>query len=136
MAVAVVMVPMGVIVFAVVVVPVRVIVVPVAMLLPMTVMLSMAVPMASSPQVVGQEPASQPHDQQSGARAEPGKNLFGKDVVGCEEGYQAQQNDAGGVGRGDDPAEEQGVAHRTPGADEIGGDDGLAVPRLQPVSSA
>src|SRR3712207_9490818 len=59
----------------------------------------------------------------------PYTTLFrsGDDRVGGEQRGQPEGEDPGGVHQGDGQAEEEGVARRAPGADEVGADDGLAV---------
>src|SRR5919107_3999935 len=59
-----------------------------------------------------------------------------QDVLAGEERQQADGDDRGGVGEGDDTAQGGGVFSGTATADQISGDQGLAVTRCQGVQPA
>ena len=75
-------------------------------------------------------------DRQAGGDAEPRVEPLGNDVARRVERHRAQQVDARRVRGRDDEAEHERVPGRSPRADEIGGHDGLAVPRLERVDRA
>ena len=132
LSVAVLVIPM--VVVPVVVVPVVVVpVVVVAVVVVPVVVMVVTMAGAGAPELVDQEPPAQGHDQDPGGRAHPRHDLPVVDVLGGEEGDQAQEKDAEGVGEGDHAAEEHGIAHGAAAAHEVGGDDRLAVARLQAV---
>ena len=65
-----------------------------------------------------------------------GIEALGQDVLRQEERHQPQREDADRVGDRDGQAEGDGVAGRAARADQVGGDDGLAVAGRERVRGA
>ena len=88
-----------------------------------------------SPALV-EQPAADQNDRDAGKHSQDGNDLFGDDVARQQQRADSQQEDADGVGKGDGRAEESRVLHVAAGADQVRGDDGLAMTRLQSVHRA
>ena len=71
--------------------------------------------------------SAQPGNGQPGKYAQPRVELLGHDVARGIESDGAKSKDSRGVRGGDDQAEQQGMPRRASRADQVGGDDGLAV---------
>ena len=73
---------------------------------------------------------------QPGNEVEPRVEVLGNDQLRQQQRHRAQREDPRRVGDGDDAAEVDGVAHGSALADEVGGDDRLAVAGAERVRSA
>src|SRR5436305_2316520 len=66
-------------------------------------------------------------DEQPRREVQPRVELIGHDELRQREGHEAERKDAGGVRRGDDQPEQRRMPRRATAADEVRGDDRLAV---------
>ena len=73
---------------------------------------------------------------QPGDEVEPRVQVLGNDELREQQRDRAEREDAGRVGDGDDAAEVRGVAHGSALADEVRGDDRLAVAGAERVGGA
>ena len=80
-----------------------------------------------------EQPAADQHDRHTGKHAQNRNNLFRDDVAREQQRTDSQQEDADGVGEGDGGSQQSGMLHVAAGSDQIGGNDGLAMTRLQSV---
>ena len=75
-------------------------------------------------------------DHQPGGEVEPRIEPVGDDPLREQERHAAEREHAGGVGRGRDQPEQRRVPRRAARADDVGGDDRLAVPGRERVRRA
>jgi len=80
-----------------------------------------------------QHPDANDQDKNGGKKTKPGVEFRFRIRSGKEPGDYAQQNDAEGVGKGDNQAKQHAVNRPPPGADHVGGNQGFAMPRFKCV---
>ena len=71
--------------------------------------------------------SAEPGDGQAGENAQPRVELLGHDVARGIKGNGAKSKNSRGMRGGDDETEQQGMPRGAPRADQVGGDDRLAV---------
>ena len=71
--------------------------------------------------------SAKPGDGQAGKYTQPGIQLLGHDVARGIKGDGAKSKNSRGMRGGDDEAEQQGMPRRASRANQVGGDDRLAV---------
>ena len=103
------------------------VVVIVVVVVDMTVIVVMMAKGGQSQESLSQNGQTQHGDEQPRCQTQPGIELFRKDGPRREEDEQPQRDHPRGVRDGDRQPEEEGVTGRTPAANEIGADHGLAV---------
>src|ERR687889_1323741 len=100
------------------------------------VMVPMIVVASSRPPARPHQPQTQRDHQQPRTYLQRRYQDVREDVLAGEERQQADSDDRGGVGEGDDTAQGGGVFSGTVAAYQVGGDQGLSVTRCQGVQPA
>lgn len=78
-----------------------------------------------------QHPEADAKDDEACHDPEIGMNLLFRQVPGGKLRQKPQEDDAEGVGKGDDEAKNDGVYISSAGADQIGGNHRFSMPRFQ-----
>jgi len=87
--------------------------------------------MQKRPPTFVEEPAADQNDGDAGHDSQHGNNLFRDDIAGEQQGAEAQEENADGMGERDGGAQKCRVFHIAAGADEVSCDNRLSVPRLE-----